>query len=137
MDFNEKIGAYSRFYYLLAEMDGGAVKNEILLCHLMCESEAFDTESFNALVISYKSFSEAEVFKNCLQSLKKCDYPTQAKCLAWMVNIAYADSVMTDNEWRLIFNIKKELNVKHSDVLEVQRHLPSIFSMHKKQNLHL
>lgn len=127
MDKAYKIDGYSSFYYLLINVNGDLPANESKARKIICRHNHFDAQAFDALLESYKNMDASTLQRMCIKAMSKCDYETQVECVGWMINIAYSDSIMTDKEWKLIYKIYKELGVKHSDVLKMQKQLPPMF----------
>jgi uncharacterized tellurite resistance protein B-like protein len=126
MEEMPKIDAYSTFYYLLVDYNGGAGANETALCRTMCQTENFDVVQFESLIQRYNLTTKKSLRKRCIKLLRNCSYQIRVNCLSWMVNIAYANCIMNEGEWGLIYTIGRKLRVNHADILEVRKMLPSL-----------
>jgi hypothetical protein len=131
MEQPNKLSAFASFYYLLKKFDDEVLENELL--KTMCEHENLDLMKFFVTLDNYDDLGNSLIYNICIKSLKQCSHDTQVSCMAWMINIAYSDTIMTDDEWKLIYKIyKAELGLKHSDILLKQRKLPNQFGLVKQ-----
>ncbi len=118
----------TNLYYLLIQADGRVDDKEIKMGEFMIEQEKFDVSEFYRNLELLKDQDKEELTKGCIITLNKCDYNHQVRCIAWMSMIANSDGFMAPEEWKLIYRIYyKELALKLSDILDVQRQLPKLY----------
>ena len=112
-------------YYLLIIADGVISPKEIEMGKVMRISENIDERFFNQLLEGCKEKDNDIILKECIESLKNCEYHAKIRTIAWMSNIANSDGFMDPKEWSLIYRIyHKELNLDLSKIMEVQKTLP-------------
>ena len=112
-------------YHLLIHADGRIDEKELKMGELMKKHEKIGDWEFNHLLDKVSKMDNDETLRDCIASLKKCDYNLQVKCIAWMSLIANSDGFMDPEEWKLIYLLyHKELKLKLSDILEMQKQLP-------------
>lgn len=112
-------------YQLLINIDGHVDDKEKRMGEVMRKHEEIEEWKFNYHLKRVADLDRAQLLQLIINSLSKCDYESQVRCLAWISTIANSDGFMSPEEWKLIFYIydtRLKLNIK--DILEVQKKLP-------------
>ena len=118
-------GGLVMLYHLLINADGTIDEKELTMGRLMKKHENIDDWEFNYFLKKISAQDKNQIIKDCISSLKKCDYQLKVKCIAWMSMIANSDGFMAPEEWKLIYHIyNTELKLNLKDILEMQKLLP-------------
>lgn len=112
-------------YHLLINADGHIDEKELKMGEVLKEHEKIDDWKFNYHLDRVTKLDKEEVLKECIESLRNCEYEQKIKCIAWMSLIANSDGFMDPEEWKLIYYIyNTELKLELQDILEMQKQLP-------------
>ena len=121
------IGGLVTLYHLLINADGHVDDKEIRMGELMRKHENIDNWEFQYHLNKIGSKPKEEIVDTCITSLKKCDYESKVKCIAWMSLIANSDGFMAPEEWKLIYFIYcTTLKINLADILTAQKALPRL-----------
>ena len=117
----------TNLYFLMVQADGRVDDKEIKMGEFMIAQEKLDVTEFYANLEKLKGLEKEQIIKLCVQSLNRCNYADQVRCIAWMSVIANSDGFMAPEEWKLIYRIYYlELKIKLADILQAQRQLPKL-----------
>lgn len=124
MDYKATI---STLFFLLIHADGDVNEKELVRCKQMMKEEGIDELKFNLLLEKLKHKNREDIYKECVQAIKKLDTKNQIRCIAWLCVVANADGFMDKKEWMLIYKIyQTELNLKLDDIMKVQKDLNKV-----------
>lgn len=117
----------SRLYFLLINSDGKVNHAEISLGKKMIQVEGIVESEFNAELEFLKGRDHADIYKECLQEMKRLKPEQQIRSIAWMCVLANSDGFMDRVEWQFIYKIyHKELHLALDDIMKVQKELSLI-----------
>jgi uncharacterized tellurite resistance protein B-like protein len=124
MDYKTTV---STLFFLLIHADGDVNEKELLRCKQMMKAEGIDETKFNLLLEKLKLKNREDIYKECVQAIKKLEIKNQIRCIAWLCVVANADGFMDKKEWMLIYKIyQTELNLKLDDIMKVQKDLNKV-----------
>lgn len=121
----DQMEGLTSLYFLLINADGPANENEIKMGELMKEHEGIGDFEFDSFLNKISKLEKSQIIKGCIDSLNRCEYEWNVKCIAWMSLIANSNGFMAPEEWQLIHHIyNEELKIELSDILEMHKQLP-------------
>lgn len=131
MDYKATV---STLYFLLIHADANVGEKELLRGKQMMKAEGIEESKFNSLQEKLKLRKHEDIYKECIQAIKKLSVKSQIRCIAWLCVVANADGFMDKKEWMLIYKIyQTELNLRLDDIMMVQKELNKI--IHGKEFL--
>src|SRR5690242_15358078 len=95
--------ALIKLYYLLVHADNDLNEREIAVGNQMIKAEGISESDFNSTFDQLKKRTEAVIYSESLEEIKKLDHKSQVRCIAWLCVVANADGFMDKKEWQFIY----------------------------------
>jgi uncharacterized tellurite resistance protein B-like protein len=119
--------ALIKLYYLLVHADSELNEREIAVGNQMIKAEGISESDFQTTFDQLKKRSEANIYSEAIEEIKKLDHKSRVRCIAWLCVVANADGFMDKKEWQFIYKVyHKELNLSLDEVMKVQKELVSL-----------
>ena|SRR5882672_6484409 len=119
--------ALIKLYYLLVHADNELNEREVAVGNQMIKAEGISESEFNIAFELLKKRTEANVYTESIEEIKKLDHKSKVRCVAWLCVVANADGFMDKKEWQFIYKVyHKELNLSLDEIMKVQKELVAI-----------
>ncbi len=119
--------ALIKLYYLLVHADSELNEREIAIGNQMIKAEGIPENDFNSTLDQLKKRTEANIYTESVEELRKLDHKSQLRCVAWLCVVANADGFMDKMEWQFIYKIyHKELGLSLDEIMKVQKELVAL-----------
>ena len=119
--------ALIKLYYLLIHADSELNEREVAVGNQMIKAEGISENDFQAALDQLQKRTEANIYTESIEELKRLDHKSQIRCIAWLCVVANADGFMDKKEWEFIYKVyHKELNLSLDEVMKVQKELVAI-----------
>ena len=119
--------ALIKLYYLLVHADNELNEREVAVGNQMIKAEGISESDFNSAFDQLKKRTEANIYTDSVNELKKLDHKSQVRCIAWLCVVANADGFMDKTEWQFIYKVyHKELGLSLDEIMKVQKELVAL-----------
>jgi uncharacterized tellurite resistance protein B-like protein len=119
--------ALIKLYHLLVNADSELNEREVVVGNQMIKAEGLSESDFSRALEQLKKRTEADIYAEGIEELRKLDHKTQVRCVAWLCVLANADGFMDKSEWQFIYKVyHKELGLSLDEIMKVQKELVAI-----------
>jgi uncharacterized tellurite resistance protein B-like protein len=119
--------ALIKLYHLLVNADSELNEREVVVGNQMIKAEGISESDFSRALEQLKKRTEADIYAEGIEELRKLDHKTQVRCVAWLCVLANADGFMDKSEWQFIYKVyHKELGLSLDEIMKVQKELVAI-----------